>query len=131
MKKTIKRFALLLIVALAIGLVPSFGGAAEDTGNCVTSATAAPAPGGTQQSLAPVDPSGTVYAQQAGSAPAGRIGARGAHGWIQLSGDGATQTGRLEGRNSDTGLSGYIIIAGANSKICVSHSATGKIKPLG
>jgi hypothetical protein len=117
MKKTIM---LLIVAALAIG-VPVFGHATEDATNCVTSGTAAPTvpSGSTSQSLAPLDNSGVVWGKQTGPA-AGELGVKGAHGWLKASGDLATQSGRIEGRESDVGLSGYVVVAGANSHVCLS-----------
>lgn len=129
-----KKIIMLLVVAALAISVPFLGQAAEDTNNCVSQATPYPShtgSGAVNQNLAPVDSSGWVWGVQTGQA-AGRAGAKGSHGWVQASGDLLTQKGRVEGRNTDTGLSGYLIIDGANSKLCVSAPPTlGKTKPLG
>jgi hypothetical protein len=120
-----KKIIMLLVVAALAITVPMAGQAKEDTTNCVTppggtNGTNPPAAGGMVQSLAPIDNAGKIYGQQAGSAPAGRIGAQGGHGWVELNGDATTQKGNLDGRNSDSGFSGYVHIDGANSKVCAS-----------
>lgn len=121
MRKTMKRIAVPLLAAAALSIVPVMGHSAEDTTNCVTAATAQPGipAGSTQQSLAPLDTTGVVWGKQTGAA-AGELGAKGSHGWIKASGDAATGKGRIEGRQSESTLSGYLIIDGANSHVCLS-----------
>jgi hypothetical protein len=125
MNNGIRRTALLLAAVAVILVVPLFGNAAEDATNCVTSGTAQPTipSGSTTQGL---PDGGTVWAARYGSDPAGELGAKGAHGWLKISGSALTQSGRIEGRQTESGFSGYVVI-GTSPKVCASVNGT-KVK---
>jgi hypothetical protein len=118
-----KKIVMLLVVAALAIAVPVFGQAAEDAANCVTAATAQPTvpPGSTAESIPGAN--STVWGKQTGTT-SGEAGIKGERGWLKASGDPATGKGRIEGRQTQSGLSGYVIVDGAASHVCLSVNGT-------
>lgn len=114
-----KKMIMLLVVAALALAVPVVGQAGEDPKNCVTAATAQPTvPGGSTSENIP-GANSTVWGKQTGGA-AGEAGIKGERGWLKASGDLATGKGRIEGRQTQSGFSGYVIVDGAASHVCLS-----------